>query len=198
MRILKALLRQGEVDFKGRYYQARARIPAPVDVPVMASALGPKAYELCGAEFDGAISWVVPGVYMRDVALPAITAGAERAGRPTPPLVAHAPVCVHENPDEIRAAVRQRFGSFARSRFYQKMFIAAGFPEMAEGSWSDALIDAVVLWGSNDRVAERLERLLAWGVTEVLASPVPAGSDRRASLERTLGLLAKVSQQLSA
>ena len=196
LRILKALLHKGEVDFKGRYYQARARIPAPVNVPVMSSALGAKAYELCGAEADGAISWVVPGVYLRDVALPAMAVGAERAGRPAPPLVAHAPVCVHENPDEARAAVRQQFGSFARSPFYQQMFIAAGFPETAEGSWSDAMIDAVVLWGNEDRVADRIEELFSWGVTEVLASPVPAGSDRSASLERTLGLLAQVSQRI--
>ena len=56
LRILKALLHQGSVDFDGRYYQAHASIASPVDVPVMASAHQPKAFELCGAEADGAIS----------------------------------------------------------------------------------------------------------------------------------------------
>jgi hypothetical protein len=71
VRIVKTLLHTGSVDFAGRYYQAHSRIAAPVDVPVMAAALGEKAYELCGAEADGAISWVCPGPYLRDVALPA-------------------------------------------------------------------------------------------------------------------------------
>ena len=37
--ILKAFLQKGEVDFDGRHYRAHARTGAPVDVPVMASAL---------------------------------------------------------------------------------------------------------------------------------------------------------------
>jgi len=75
-------------------------------VPVMAAALGEKAYELCGAEADGAISWVCPGAYLHDVALPALHRGADSAGRPVPPLVAHAPVCVHDHAEEVREAVR--------------------------------------------------------------------------------------------
>jgi hypothetical protein len=32
----------------------------------------------------------------------------EQAGRPVPPLIAHAPVCGHEHAAEVRAAVRQQ------------------------------------------------------------------------------------------
>ena len=69
-------------------------------------------------------------------------AGAERAARPVPPLVAHLPVCVHDDAKEAREAVRQQFAGFARSPFYQNMFIAAGFPEVSQGTWSDAMVDA--------------------------------------------------------
>lgn len=194
LRIVKALLHQGSVNFAGRYYQAHSSIAAPVDVPVMAAALGAKAYELCGAEADGAISWVCPGSYLRDVALPAIQRGADSAGRPVPPLVAHVPVCVHEHAEEARAAVRQQFGFFARAPFYQNMFRAAGFQEVSQGIWSDAMIDAVALWGDESRVAEAIAGLFALGATEILVSPVPAGDDRAASLERTLRLLSQVAQ----
>jgi alkanesulfonate monooxygenase SsuD/methylene tetrahydromethanopterin reductase-like flavin-dependent oxidoreductase (luciferase family) len=194
LRIVKALLHTGSVDVAGRYYQARTRIAAPVDVSVMAAALGPKAYELCGAEADGAISWVCPGSYLRDVALPALHRGAASAGRPAPPLIAHAPVCVHDRAEEVRAAVRQQFGGFARAPFYQSMFHAAGFPEVSQGTWSDAMIDAVALWGDESRVAEAIGGLFTLGATEILVSPVPAGDDRAASLERTLRLLAQVAQ----
>jgi F420-dependent oxidoreductase-like protein len=194
LRIVKALLHTGSVDLTGRYYQARTRIAASVDVPVMAAALGPKAYELCGAEADGAISWVCPGSYLRDVALPALQRGADSAGRPVPPLFAHAPVCVHDDAEEARAAVRQQFGGFARAPFYQNMFRAAGFEEVAQGIWSDAMIDAVALWGDEGRVVEGIAGLFALGATEILASPVPAGDNRTASLERTLRLLSQIAQ----
>src|SRR5215510_7102805 len=72
VRICKALLQQGQVDFDGAYYKAHATIPQPLDVPVMASALQRDSFALCGEEADGAISWVCPGPYLRDVALPAM------------------------------------------------------------------------------------------------------------------------------
>src|SRR5215510_5680302 len=71
LRILKPLLQQGRVDFDGDYYKAHESIPEPLDLPVMASALQRGSFELCGEEADGAISWICPGVYLRDVALPA-------------------------------------------------------------------------------------------------------------------------------
>ena len=197
LHILKSFLQQGEVDFDGRYYQARARIStSPMDVPVMASALGVKAYELCGAGADGAISWVCPGKYLRDVGLPAMKRSAESAGRPAPPLVAHVPVCVHEDADEARESVRQQFGFFPRTPFYQRMFVAAGFPEASQGTWSDEMVDAVALWGDEGRVEEKLGELFSFGAAEILASPVPAGRDREASFDRTMQLLAKVARSL--
>ena len=192
LRILKTLLQEGSVDFDGDYYRAHGRIASPVDVPVMASALQAKSFELCGAEADGAISWVCPGAYLRDVALPAMKAGAETAGRPVPPLIAHAPVCVHDNPDEVRAAIREQVSNPGLP-FYQRMFAAAGFPEASKGGWSDAMIDATAVWGNESQVMEKLDGLFALGATEILASLVTAGSDRNESLERTLRVLARAS-----
>ena len=197
LRIEKSLLQQGSVDFSGRYYQAHTSISSPVDVPVMAAALGPRAYQLCGAEADGAISWVCPGSYLRDVALPAMRKGAEIADRPVPPLVVQVPVCVHDDPDEAREAVRQQFAGFARSPFYQDMFTGAGFPEVSQGTWSDSMVDAVAVWGDESRVTEGLQGLFSMGATEILASPVPAGGDPETSLDRTLAVLAKVAQSVN-
>src|SRR5918911_4279570 len=197
LRILKALLQQGRVDMDGTYYKAHETIPEPVELPVMASALQRGSFELCGEEADGAISWICPGLYLRDVALPAMRLGAERAGRPVPPLIAHAPVCVHDNATEVRTAVREQIQN-PRLPFYRQMLIAAGFPEAENGTWSDAMIDAVVLGGDEAQVAERLHTLLAYGATEILASPVLAGRDRAASLERTMRLLGRVAQSMVA
>ena len=193
LKILKALLQTGKVDFDGTFYQAHETIPEPVDVPVMASALQRGSFELCGAEADGAISWICPGTYLRDVALPAMKAGAEQAGRPVPPLIAHAPVCVHDNVDEVRAAVRQQIMN-PRMPFYQRMMVNAGFPEAVEGTWSDAMIDAVVLWGDETRVAERIQEMFSFGAAEVLVSPIGAGEDQTGSVHRTTRLLAELAK----
>jgi F420-dependent oxidoreductase-like protein len=194
VQIVKTVLQRGAVDFDGRYYHAHGRIRTPVDVPVMASALQRKSFEFCGAEADGAISWVCPGVYLRDVALPAMRAGAEGAGRPIPPLMAHAPICVHEKPDEVRDAARQQLANYVRLPFYVQMLTAAGFPEASTGAWSDAMIETVVLSGEESRVADRLHELFSFGATEILVSPLAAGSDREASLERTLRLVAEAAK----
>ena len=191
LRILKDLLQKGRVDLDGTYYSAHEVIPGPVEVPVMASALRRGSFELCGAEADGAISWICPGPYLRDLALPAMRRGAEQAGRPVPPLIAHAPVCVHDDVEEVRAAVQEQIMN-PRLPFYQRMLRDAGFPEASNGSWSDAMVDSIVLWGDETRVAERLQEMFSFGATEVLASPIAAGPDRASSIGRTTRLLGQV------
>jgi F420-dependent oxidoreductase-like protein len=193
IQILKGLLQQGKIDFKGTYYQAHESIDAPLDVPVMASALQRGSFELCGAVADGAISWICPGVYLRDVALPALRHGAAQAGRPVPPLIAHAPVCVHDNADEVRAAVRAQIMN-PRLPFYQRMLVAAGYPEATQGAWSDAMIDGVVFWGDEMRVAERIQELFNFGASEILVSPIAAGADQAASIDRTIGFMGELQK----
>ena len=192
IQILKGILQTGSVDFQGKHYSAKASIPGPLNVQVMGSALRTGSFELCGAGADGAISWICPGVYLRDAALPAMEKGAMEAGRPVPPLIAHAPVCVHDNPDEVRAAVREQFGHPGLP-FYQNMLIASGYPEASEGQWSDAMIDGVVILGDEETCAQRIQGLFEMGATEILASPVTAGADRAASLDRTMRLLGQAA-----
>ena len=194
--ILKSLLQTGSVDFDGEHYTARAQIAAPVDVPVMASALRSASFEMCGAEADGAISWVCPGAYLQEVALPAMEKGAAAAGRHAPSLIAHAPVCVHDNAKDVRETMKS-FGRYPQLPFYQRMFAAAGFPEAFEGAWSDGMIDATALYGNEAQVGDKLKALLAMGAGEVLLSPVGAGADKSASLDRTLRLVGEVSQSLA-
>ena len=162
----------------------------------MASARRAGSLEACGAEADGAISWVCPAAYLEKIALPAINKGAESVGRPAPPLIAHVPVCVHDDPDEIRVAVQQQLANYPRLPFYQRMFAAAGFPEAAEETWSDAMIKGTVLSGSAASVKAGLQGLLDMGAAEVLVSVVSAGDDQDASIDRTMKVLGEVSRDL--
>jgi len=197
LKILKTLFQTGEVNFDGRYYKAHGSIGSPVDIPVMASALRRLSFELCGAEADGAISWVCPGIYLRDVALPAMRKGSEQADRPMPPLIAHTPICVHDDPEDVRSAARNQIGFYPRAPFYASMFTDAGFPEASLGTWSDEMLDSVVLSGNESRVEERLLELLSFGVTEVIVSPITAGENTRESRNRTLNLVASIEKSMS-
>ena len=196
LQILRALLHEGSVNFDGQEYTAHASIPNPAPIPVMASALQEGSFELCGAEADGAISWVSPAAYLRDKALPAMRRGSDRAGRETPPLIAHAPVCISANPDATRLAVQQQLSNYPRLPFYQQMWAAAGYPEAAEETWSDGMIAATVLAGDADTVGERMAAMLNMGIAELLVTPVTAGDDPAADLEQTVSLLGKVAQSL--
>ncbi len=196
IRIAKSLLQQAKVDVTGHYYSAHAKLAVTVDMPVMASALSPGAFEMCGSESDGAISWVCPLAYLKEAAIPAIAKGARSASRPAPPLVAHVPIAVHDNQNQVRDAVRQQLGFFAKAPFHQRMFTAAGFPETEKGEWSDRMIDAVAISGDEAQVTSGLKELATFA-GEIMVSIVTAGADKEASQERTLRLLAKVAPELA-
>lgn len=192
IRILTGLSHEGKIDFDGRHYSAHFAISAPTNVPVMASALRTASFEACGELADGAISWVCPLSYVRDVALPALKAGAENAGRPTPPLVVHAPMCVIDDLEAARNGVREQLGYFPTTPFYARMFERAGFSESEHTGWTDEMLDSVFIAGNEEQVAERLNEIFAWGGAEVLASVITVG-DAEASGERTMKLIAEVS-----
>ncbi len=193
--ILNAILKEGVVEFHGERLHAEARLQAPTGVKVMASALRPNAFRLCGELSDGAISWVSPLPYLQRVAVPAMDEGATEAGRARPALVAHVPVVVSEDAEAVWAAAQTQLGFYPRLPYYSAMWQDAGFPEAAEGTFSRAMSDALVIQGSADSVAERIRGLPAFGVNEMLAAIIrveddPAATDRTIEL---LGALAKES-----
>lgn len=192
LRVLQDLLKTGSVDFQGKWVTARTRIAAPVDVPVLASALRDASFRTCGELADGAISWVCPWEYLRKTALPALEKGAAKAGRAIPPLIAHVPICVHDNTEDIRTATREQLGYYARVPFYAAMFEEAGFPGTAMGM-SDALIDALVVHGDEAAVSGRLRGIIAEGAGEIIAHPLMAGPDRAASLSRSMQAIARAN-----
>ena len=195
VQILKTLFSTGSVDFTGDYYRANAQIPAPIDVPVMASALRQKSFEMCGEQADGAISWVCPRSYLENIALPSIKKGAETKGKDIPGLIAHAPVCVHENFTEIRDSVQKQLANYPKLPFYQQMFADAGYPEAFENTWSDRMIEGTAIFGTEEQVSKQIEDLFAMGASDILVSIVDAGDNSRKSYERTMNLLGDLSKK---
>ncbi|HMO96061.1 MAG TPA: LLM class flavin-dependent oxidoreductase [Tepidiformaceae bacterium] len=192
--VLKSLLGTGAVNFEGKRFAARGQIAGPTQVTVMASALRTNGFRLCGELADGAISWNCPLPYLRDVAVPALKEGAAKAGREVPPLIAHVPVVVSEDIEAVRAGAQRQISFYARVPFYSQMFQDAGFPEAANGEFTDRMIDALVVHGSADQVKERLRALPEFGANELLAMPIVPPGDGDA-LPRTLKALGELAAE---
>ncbi|MBM3140669.1 MAG: LLM class flavin-dependent oxidoreductase [Chloroflexi bacterium] len=188
--VLRALLHEGQVDFDGRHVVAHSRLRAPVPLPIVASALRPRSYEVCGELADGAISWMTPKPFLIQEALPAIRRGAQRAGRPAPPLIAHVPIAVNEDRAAVHALAQGQLANYSRTPFYQAMFAAAGFPQV-EGGYPEGLLDTLVVHGSEQQVAEGLAAYVRDGAGEVLAAPLLDPDDREGSLARAFAAVAR-------
>jgi F420-dependent oxidoreductase-like protein len=182
---VQAILKKGEVDFDGTFVKTKTflgagpggnKIEAPVNVPVMASALRPASFRLCGELADGAISWVCPWEYLRDTALPAMQEGAAEAGRQTPPLVAHLPVVLSDDIETVRPAAAPALSRYAGLTNYRGMFEIAGFHDAAGGDLN-ALIDAVAVYGNDEQVAARLGEVISQGAGEIIAHLLPVSPD---------------------
>ncbi len=178
--------RRGELDVDGTRLSAHARLAAPVEVPVLISALRPTAYRLAGELADGAIAWVTPSAFLRDVAGPALRESAAAHGRPRPRLIGHTLALVTDDPVAARQTGKERLASYTRMPFYQAMFRDSGYPDAADGVVPDGLEDDLVLVGTEERVSDGLRRFTDAGCDEVIVTLL-AGTE--GDIDRTLALL---------
>lgn len=184
--VVRGLLWEGRADFDGRYFQVHAALPEgvqPPRTPILLSALRPNAFTQAGEIADGAISWVCPLPYLVERALPAMRAGAERAGRERPLLVAHVLVALTTDRERAHEVGRSFLSRYARLPFYAGMFASAGFPIGDDGAVPDALVDELVIWGETSKIFERLRGILGSGPDELLVSLLPTGDPREMERE---------------
>jgi F420-dependent oxidoreductase-like protein len=193
--VIRSFLHDGAVDFKGEFVSARVRLRETIDIPVMASALRPGAFRLCGEAADGAISWMCPWDYLRDVALPALRQGAAAAGREQPPLVVHVPICLTSDREAVRVAAQEQVGAYGSFPVYQAMFKAAGFPDVGEG-FSDELVAALVASGTDDEIIAQLAQIRREGAAEIMTHILFVGDDRAAYQDRAFELLARAQGEI--
>jgi F420-dependent oxidoreductase-like protein len=193
VQILNAILKEGKVSFHGKRLHAQAQLPAPTQVRVMVSALRQNAFRLAGELADGGISWVTPLRHIRDVAVPAVRAGAAAAGREPPPIVVHVPFVVSTDREAVRAAALRQLGFYPRLPFYSAMFQDSGYPEAKDGRFSERMADELVIWGDEDEVEGRVRELPEHGAGEMIATLITLESDPEAEARsvKALGKLAK-------
>ncbi len=182
--IVSALLRGEQVDHEGKQYRVHAKLFQAAPVPVYISALRAGSFALAGEIADGAISWLCPARYLRDVAAPAL---ARKADGKRARLVGHAFVALNADASDVQDAMQDYLMHYPRLTNYQEMFAAAGFPEARQGVWSQAMLEAVVLHG-DETVCERKVRefLQVSGCDELILSIMPCGQDKDRSIEQAL------------
>jgi alkanesulfonate monooxygenase SsuD/methylene tetrahydromethanopterin reductase-like flavin-dependent oxidoreductase (luciferase family) len=188
LEVVKPLLQDGEAHFKGDFYHVDVSIPQPTGTPVYIAALRAPAFTLAGSHSDGAISWNCPVAYLKEHSLPAMARGAEAAGRPVPPLLAHVPVVNSADPDAVYAAAHKALAYYKGAPFYARMWADAGFPVDENGDVTNDLIDELVVSGTEDQIREKLIERLDAGLDELLVHPM-FGPDRRADEEAFLRIL---------
>lgn len=146
---------------RGMYFAAQ---PATPPQRVLA-ALGPKMLQLSAARGLGAHPYFVP-VEHTVMAREALGAG---------PLLAPEQAVVFESdPTTAREIARRHMATYLRLPNYTNNLKRLGWSDADIEGPSDALVDAIVAWGSLDRISERVRAHLDAGADHVCVQVLPA------------------------
>ena len=170
------------------------------DLPIYIGALSPRMLRLAGELGDGVVLWLCNPDYVRDVVIPEVTKGREKAGRDLEgfDVVAAVPTAVTDEPEAARARLRGDLVPYFSLPFYRAMLERSGFeddiagfdagmarndPEAAVGAISDAFMQTLAAIGSAEEAEATVGRYRDAGATSPCLGGVP-GTDFDATLER--------------
>jgi 5,10-methylenetetrahydromethanopterin reductase len=175
--VLRPLLDGTPVSVDGSTLSAHIGLSTPRAgrVPVLLAAMGPAMLKLAGQQTDGTALWMTGPATVRDYVVPAITAAAADAGRPSPRVGCGLPVCVTGDPDAARARANKVFAIYGQLPSYRAMLDREGAADPGD----------VAIVGDEDAVAAQLQALADAGVTDFIAAEFGRGEDA----ERTRALL---------
>lgn len=162
--ILRALLEERNVQFKGESLSAAAPSTISTEVPpprVLVAALGTQMLRLTGRLADGTITWMTGPATLAEHTVPTLKSAAAEAGRPEAfRVVAGFPVCVSDDPDAARERAAQVFAIYGQLPSYRAMLDREGASGPAD----------VALVGDEKEVGDRIRRLADAGVTDFEAA----------------------------
>jgi alkanesulfonate monooxygenase SsuD/methylene tetrahydromethanopterin reductase-like flavin-dependent oxidoreductase (luciferase family) len=187
--ILRAILRGGEPP-AGTKWQSTFRLsglePRP-DLPILIAALSPNMLSLAGEVGDGVMLWLCNPTYIREVAMPAMRAGRERAGKPLEgfEVVAAVPAAATDDAAAAYDAIRGELLMYFSLPFYRTMLERSGYgadiaaydaangdPDAMRAAISDDFLSALTAIGEEEAVRAGVERYRAAGVTLPSVGPI--------------------------
>ncbi len=176
-------------------------------LPIYIAALSPAMLRLAGEIADGVILWLCNPSYIREVVIPEVRAGRERAGRTLEgfDVVAAVPAALTassadgEDREEAYRAMRKDLIPYFGLPFYRAMIERTGFGadiagydgaagdlEAMQSAISDDFLDELTAVGDARRLAAGIERYRAAGTSSPCIGPIP-GTDFEATLRAGLG-----------
>jgi alkanesulfonate monooxygenase SsuD/methylene tetrahydromethanopterin reductase-like flavin-dependent oxidoreductase (luciferase family) len=186
--------------FRFMGYEARA------DLPIYVAGLSPAMLRLAGEIGDGVMLWLCNPDYIRDVVVPEVTKGRERAGKGLDgfDVVAAVPAAVTDDPAAARERLRGDLVPYFTLPFYRKMLERSGYgddiagfdtamseggPKAAVAAISERFLENLAAIGSADEAAASVRRYAEAGATSPCVGGVP-GTDFDATLDALAHLTA--------
>lgn len=170
---IRRLLAGEEVELDSPYAPTRLSLP-PLEHPPVEVGLGvlrPGMAETAGAVADVAITWLTPLSWLTGTIIPALDAGAERAGRTRPRIVSIVHTAVARTGREPAAMLAGAAGAHLRTKHYTDMLRSAGIDADPRDprTTARALVDTgLFAAGSPEEVIASLDAYYAAGVDEVV------------------------------
>ncbi len=174
--IVRSSLVNGSASFDGKYFSAHWYYSGPRrgELPVMISALSPHMLELAGELADGVVLWMCTAPYIRDVVIPHVTAGREKAGKKLDgfEVVAAIPACLTTDRAAALSTFRQTVERYASLPFYRRVMDASGFAEdLAKNNVTDEMLDELGGIGNEAQVRDAIQRYRSAGTTLPCVGP---------------------------
>jgi F420-dependent oxidoreductase-like protein len=163
--VLRSLLDTGSVDFDGQTITAHSLRPARVSgadpaPSVLVAAMGPQTLRVAGELADGTLPYLAGARTISEFIVPAITAAAQRAGRPAPRVVAAISVVVTDDVPAVRAKAQTAMAIYDSIPFYRTVLDREGVAHAAD----------LAVIGDEATVNAALARYVEAGATEIIAA----------------------------
>jgi len=142
------------------------------DLPIYIAGLSPAMLRLAGELADGVILWLCEPTYIREVVVPEVTKGREKAGKPLDgfDIVAAVPSAVTDDPGAAREVMRKDLTPYFHLPFYRAMIERSGFePDLEK---ADPFIDTLAAIGTVDEATAVIDRYLEAGATSPGVGPI--------------------------
>ena len=189
---IRAMFR-GEEPPEGEKWPTRFRFmgyEVRPELPIYIAALSPNMLRLAGEIGDGVLLWLCDPPYVRDVVIPEVTKGRERAGKTLDgfDVVPAGPAAVTADRAATLERLRGDLVTYLSLPFYRSMLersgfggeiagfdegIAAGDVDRAKAAMSEAMLDSLGGFGGAAEVRGAVQRYLDAGATSPGISPVP-------------------------